>query len=83
MLLKIIFGILLAWPVLTGCARLATHREIVWAQIGTPARITDERSVQVLIPDGAGGWLPGEAVLRGMIAMDEPTLEYYQQLDEP
>jgi hypothetical protein len=55
-------------------------REIVWAQMGTPARIVDERLVRVLVPDGKGGWLPGEARLTVMVAIDEPTLKYFQGL---
>lgn len=66
---------------LSGCARSAVHREIVWAQMGTPARIVDERPVRVLVSDGQGGFLPGEARLQGMVALDEPTLEYYRRLD--
>lgn len=61
---------------LSGCVRSATQREIVWAQMGTPARIVDQRQVEVLVSDGEGGWLPGTAVLRGMVALDEPTLQY-------
>ena len=70
--------ILLASLCLPGCVRSALEREIVWAQMGTPARIVDDRPVAVLVPDGQGGWLPGEAVLRGMVALDEPTLQVYQ-----
>ncbi len=67
---------------LTGCARWAVDREIVWAQMGTPARIVDERPVRVLVPDGEGGFLPGTARLQGMVALDEPTLEYYRRLSQ-
>jgi hypothetical protein len=49
--------------------------------MGTPARIVDERPVRVLVPNGEGGWLPGEARLTGMVAIDEPTLEYFQGLE--
>jgi hypothetical protein len=66
---------------LSGCVRLATEREIVWARMGTPARIVDKRPIAVLVADGEGGWVPGEAVLQGMVALDEPTLTYYQRLD--
>jgi hypothetical protein len=48
--------------------------------MGTPARIVDERPVRVLVPDGNGGFLPGTARLQGMVALDEPTLEYYRRL---
>jgi hypothetical protein len=37
--------------------------------------------VRVLVPDGEGGWLPGEGRLTGMVAIDEPTLEYFQGLE--
>ncbi|MBA3935833.1 MAG: hypothetical protein H0X38_00050 [Planctomycetes bacterium] len=70
---------------LTGCGifpeRVALSREVVWAQMGTPARIVDDRPIQVVLPDGKGGWLPGEARLQGMVALDEPTLDYYRNLD--
>jgi len=70
---------------LTGCGifpeRMALSREVVWAQMGTPARIVDDRPIQVVLPDGKGGWLPGEARLQGMVALDEPTLDYYRKLD--
>lgn len=49
--------------------------------MGTPARIVDEQKVKVLVPDGQGGWMPGKGNLAGMVAIDEPTLEYYQGLD--
>jgi hypothetical protein len=48
--------------------------------MGTPARITDPRQVQVLVPNESGTWTPATANLQGMIAIDEPTLEYYQAL---
>lgn len=73
--------ILLVSPGLTGCVRLATERQVVWAQMGTPARIVDERPVRVLLSDGEQGWVPGTGRLTGMVAIDEPTLRYYQQLD--
>lgn len=56
-------------------------REVTWAKMGTPARIVDRRPVEVMLPDGAGGWIPGTADLSGMVALDEPTLEHYQTLD--
>ena len=68
-------------PSLSACVRSATQQEIAWAQMGTPARIVDQRQIEVLVSDGEGGWPPGEAVLRGMVALDEPTLQYYQKLD--
>jgi type IV pilus biogenesis protein CpaD/CtpE len=66
---------------LSGCARLAETRTVVWAQMGTPARVVDERELRVIIPDGQGGWLPARARLTGMVAIDEPTLEYFQGLE--
>lgn len=70
---------------LTGCfvptaGRQMVTREVVWAKMGTPARITDEREIRVLVPDGEGGWLPGRAKLTGMVTIDEPTLDYYRSL---
>jgi len=50
--------------------------------MGTPARIVDDEKVEVLVPDGHGGWNPGKASLSGMVAIDEPTLEYYRALDQ-
>ena len=47
----------------------------------TPARIVDKRPVEVMLPDGQGGWMSGTADLSGMVALDEPTLEHYQNLD--
>ena len=76
----------LCLPILTGCVisdgqRVVT-RTVVWAKMGTPARIVDDRKIRVLVPDGAGGWTPGAASLVGMVAIDEPTLEYYKSLHE-
>ena len=73
--------ILLCSLALSGCGRWAVDREIVWAQMGTPARIVDQRDIQVLVSDGQGGWLPGRARLTGMVAIDEPTLIHYQRQD--
>lgn len=70
---------LLASPALTGCVRFAETRTVVWARMGTPARIIDERPVRVLVPAADGGWEPAEGVLTGMVALDEPTLELYQR----
>ncbi|NRA40563.1 MAG: hypothetical protein HRU15_20630 [Planctomycetes bacterium] len=67
--------------VLSGCARLAIERQVVWAQLGTPARIVHPKPVRILIPQSDGSWKNATAILSGMIAIDEPTLEYYQQLD--
>lgn len=66
----------------TGCTLFAerTH-EIVWAKMGTPARIVDDRPVKVTVPRDDGTWSPMEADLSGMVALDEPTLEHYQDLD--
>ncbi|MBA2479063.1 MAG: hypothetical protein H0V44_00235 [Planctomycetes bacterium] len=85
---RILLALILASSlVLSGCEPLATrptHTTVItWARMGTPARIVDDRSIRVLIPDGAGGWTPGEASLAGMVAIDEPTLTYYQGLDHP
>ena len=78
--------ILLCTPALSGCVTLPSQRvnerEVTWAKMGTPARITDDHQNEVLVPDGKGGWLPGSASLKGMVAIDEPTLEYYQALDK-
>lgn len=71
---------------LPGCVASASRplktNEITWAKMGTPARIVDEQKVKVLVPDGQGGWTPGRANLAGMVAIDEPTLEYYRGLDQ-
>lgn len=67
---------------LGGCARLAHDRTVIWAQMGTPARIIDTRSLSIVIPDGQGGWLPARGALTGMVAIDEPTLEYFQDLEQ-
>ena len=71
---------------LPGCVSSASRplktNEITWAKMGTPARIVDEQKVKVLVPDGQGGWTPGKGNLTGMVAIDEPTLEYYRALDQ-
>ncbi len=71
---------------LPGCVASASRplktNEITWAKMGTPARIVDEQKVKVLVPDGQGGWSPGKGKLAGMVAIDEPTLEYYRALDQ-
>ena len=70
---------------LSGCAVSTSGGvrtvEVTWAKMGTPARIVDEHKIKVLVPDGNGGWTPGAGSLSGMIAIDEPTLEYYRDLD--
>jgi hypothetical protein len=79
------FLILLTWPVLSGCGVTlgpTAERLTVWAKMGTPCRIVDERRLDVLVPDGQGGWTRSTANLCGMCALDEPTLEYYRQLDQ-
>ena len=67
----------------TGCTLFSerTH-EIVWAKMGTPARIVGSEPVKVLVPQGDGKWTPVEADLSGMMAIDEPTLEYLKSLDK-
>ena len=70
------------WLALTGCSNLATYREIVWAQMGTPGRIVDQRPVKVLVLDEKDGWIAGDAVLSGMVAIDEPTLDYLREQEE-
>jgi len=78
--------ILTPTPALSGCvgsvSRPLKSNEITWAKMGTPARIVDEQKVKVLIPDGQGGWSPGKGNLSGMVAIDEPTLEYFRALDQ-
>jgi len=70
---------------LPGCAVSASRplktNEITWAKMGTPARIVDEQKMKVLVPDGKGGWTPGRGNLAGMVAIDEPTLDYYRTVD--
>jgi hypothetical protein len=68
---------------LTGCVTLGprAERETTWAKMGTPARIVDQRKIDVLVPDGKGGWQRSTAVLAGMCVLDEPTLDYYRGLD--
>ena len=71
---------------LNGCSRLAIERHVVWAQLGTPAKIVHPKAIQILIPqtDAAGivTWQTATGTLTGMIAIDEPTLIYYQDLDQ-
>jgi len=57
------------------------ERQTIWARMGTPGRIVDDRDVEVLVPDGQGGWTRTRAKLAGMCVLDEPTLEYYRGLD--
>ena len=53
--------------------------------LGHPAKIIHAGPVQILIPQtdehGHVTWKMSEASLQGMIAIDEPTLEFYQQLN--
>jgi len=78
--------LLMCTLLLPGCVASASRplktNEITWAKMGTPARIVDEQKVKVLVPDGQGGWSPGKGNLSGMVAIDEPTLEYYRALDQ-
>ena len=76
-----LISLLIGSLTLTGCARFAETRTVVWARMGTPARITDERPIEVLVPTTNGGWEPATAKLTGMVALDEPTLDLYQQQD--
>ena len=80
---RVILEVLVAATLLvpSGCvlSGASTH-EVTWAKMGTPARIVDRRPVEVMLPDGQGGWMSGTADLSGMVALDEPTLEHYQAL---
>jgi predicted lipoprotein len=70
---------------LSGCGVTlgpVVERQTVWARMGTPGRIVDQREVEVLVPDGQGGWQNSRARLAGMCVLDEPTLEYYRGLDQ-
>jgi hypothetical protein len=70
---------------LSGCSISlgpVAERETTWAVMGTPARIVDERKLEILVPDGKGGWQRSTGVLKGQMSLDEPTLEYYRQLHE-
>lgn len=88
-LLILIGSTLLAIP---GCEingiRQVTERETTWAKMGTPCRITDKRLIEISIPDGIDPvtrekkWRLSTAALNGMVAIDEPTLEYYQKQDK-
>ncbi|GDY15010.1 hypothetical protein LBMAG53_39470 [Planctomycetota bacterium] len=73
--------LLIASLALSGCFRFAETRTVIWAKMGTPARIVDDRLIEVLVPTSDGGWEPGFANLSGMVALDEPTLELYQKND--
>jgi hypothetical protein len=76
--------ILLGLPALSACGVTLgpqAVRETTWARMGTPGRIVDDREVEVLVPDGAGGWKRSSARLEGLCVLDEPTLEYYRGLD--
>jgi hypothetical protein len=69
---------------LTGCGLTLgpqAERVTIWAKMGTPGRVVDNRKVDVLLPDGKGGWQRSTAVLAGMCVLDEPTLDYYRGLD--
>jgi hypothetical protein len=74
--------LLLTLPGLTGCAVTlgpVTERETIWARMGTPARIVDQRPIDVLVPDGKGNWKRTQAVMGGMMGLDEPTFEVFQR----
>lgn len=63
---------------LTGCGVFSPpspERRTVWAQIGTPGRIIDDRPVQHLVKDEAGNLQPSKGIMRGMVAIDEPTYQ--------
>lgn len=82
--------LLLTLIVSTGCEingiRQVTERETTWAKMGTPCRITDKRLIEISIPytdeKKEKAWRPSTASLEGMVAIDEPTLEYYQKQDK-
>ena len=68
------------WLALSGCGLTLgpqAIRETTWAKMGTPGRIVEKREVEVLVPDGAGGWTRSRAVLAGMVTLDEPTYELF------
>lgn len=76
--------------VLSGCGEITlgprTEKETIWAKMGTPCRITEDRKIAVLVPDGVDEknnpkWKASSANLSGMVALDEPTLQYYRELD--
>ena len=72
--------------ILSGCEvlpeRVAIERQVVWAKMGTPARIVDNQKIKVLVKDSSGSWITAEASLQGMVALDEPTLEYFQKKEK-
>ena len=79
-------SILMFSLILSGCGilpeRVAIERQVVWAKMGTPARIVDDRKIKVLVKDSSGSWITAEASLQGMVALDEPTLEYFQKKEK-
>ena len=81
--------LLLSIGALIGCGLTlgpVAERETTWAKMGTPCRIVDSRKIEILVPDGLDEkgllkWKRSTGVLAGMTAIDEPTLEYYRELD--
>lgn len=60
--------------VLTGCDRISRESTVIWAKMGTVGKIVDGDDCIVLIMVG-DEYIPVEADLTGMVAIDEPTLE--------
>jgi hypothetical protein len=81
-----VLSILMFSLTLSGCGilpeRVAIERQVVWAKMGTPARIVDDRKIKILVKDSSGSWITAEASLQGMVALDEPTLEYFQKKEK-
>jgi hypothetical protein len=77
--------VLLALVLLGGCSFTIgpkVERETIWARKGTAGRVADKREIEVLVPDGAGGWKRSRAQCDGMCLIDEPTLTYYRDLHQ-
>lgn len=70
--------VLVSLLTLTGCgifSPAAPERRTVWAQIGTPGRIIDDKPIAHLVKDDEGNLQPSKGIMRGMVAIDEPTYQ--------
>jgi len=66
--------LMISMLILTGCERVSVERQVVWAKMGSIARIVDDRKIKVMIKDSTGSWITADASLQGMVAVDEPTI---------
>lgn len=77
--LKAVALSLLTTLILSGCGGLTlgpkVETKIIWETIGTPAQVTDDREIEVLVPDAGGKKAVGRVNPAGRMLIDRPTYD--------